>query len=151
MEGAPEGKTPKTADPNERIDGLRAWLGQVERRLGVRTYIGAALAVVALAAGGVAIYLALDTRDDAATEADIQDLREELTGVRETASEAARQDVEQLTQTIERLENRIGKLDTDQASLKDEVRVTRDDIQDLRDQISELETDGGGGGGAGGP
>jgi septal ring factor EnvC (AmiA/AmiB activator) len=138
----------RSADPHERINGLRAWLAQVERRLGIRTYIGAALAVLALAAGGAGIYLGLDTRENAATDADVEDLREELTGVRETAAEAAQEDLQSINRTLADLEDRIGRLENEQGTFKDELSVAEDDIQDLRDQISELETDGTGGGGA---
>jgi septal ring factor EnvC (AmiA/AmiB activator) len=130
----------KPADPQQRIDGLRSWLAQVERRLGVRSYIGAALAVLALAAAGAAIYLALTTREDAATDADVQNLREELTGVRESAAEAAQQDVQTINEALADLEDRIGKLENDQGSFEAELSVAQDDIQDVRDQISDLET-----------
>jgi uncharacterized protein HemX len=143
----PPGATPepRTADPHERIDGLRSWLAQVERRLGIRTYIGAALAILALAAGGAAIYLALDTREDAATEADIEDLREELTGVRETAAEAAQEDLQSINQSLADLEDQISGLENEQGTLTDELEVAQDDIRELRDQVSQLETDGTGG------
>ena len=144
----PAGATPapRTADPHERIDGLRSWLAQVERRLGIRTYIGAALAILALAAGGAALYLVLDTREDAATEADIEDLREELTGVRETAAEAAQEDLQSINRSLADLEDQIGRLENEQGTLTDELEVAQDDIRELRDQVSKLETDGTGGG-----
>jgi septal ring factor EnvC (AmiA/AmiB activator) len=130
----------KPADPQQRIDGLRSWLAQVERRLGVRSYIGAALAVLALAASGAALYVALTTKEDAATDADVQNLREELTGVRESATAAAQQDVQMINETLAGLEDRIRKLENEQGSFEDELSVAQDDIQDLRDQISDLET-----------
>src|SRR5918996_3547537 len=49
-EAAPD---PHTTDPHERIDGLRAWLAQVERKLGIRTYAFAAACVLALAGAAV--------------------------------------------------------------------------------------------------
>jgi predicted RNase H-like nuclease (RuvC/YqgF family) len=137
----------KASDPQRRIDGLRSWLAQVERRLGVRSYIGAALAILALAAAGAAIYLALTTKEDAATDADVQNLREELTGVRESAADAAQQDVQTINEMLADLEDQIGKLKNDQGSFEDELSVARDDIQDLRDQISDLETGNTGAGG----
>jgi len=112
----------------------------VERKLGVRTYIGAALAVLALAAGGAGVFLALRVEEDAATEADIENLREELTGVEQTAAQAAQQDVQTINETVADLEDRISRLQSEQRSQTDELSVAEDDIQDLRDQISELET-----------
>ena len=144
----PAAGKPPSVNPHERIDGLRSWLAQVERRLGLRTYIGAALVVLALAAGGAGVFLALRTEQDAATEADVENLREELTGVEQTAVEAAQQDVEAVNETLTDLENQISRLENEQGSLSDELSVAQDDIQDLRDQIADLETDGGTGAGA---
>lgn len=151
--GPGKSQTPGTAaaqhsvDPNERIDGQRRWISQVERKLGIRTYIGAALAMLALAAGGVGVFLALRVEEDAATEADIENLREELTGVEQTAAEAAQQDVEAINETVADLENQISRLQSEQRTQTDELSVAEDDIQDLRDQISDLEIGGGGGAG----
>jgi chromosome segregation ATPase len=139
-------------DTHERIEGLRGLVAQVERRLALRTYIGAAVAVLALAAGGAGIYLALQAEEDAATEADVENLREELTGVEQTAVEAAREDLQTVNETLADLERQISKLRNRQGSLRDEFSVAQDDIQDLRDQIADLDTGAGGGGaGAGGP
>ena len=106
----------------------------------------AAVAILALAAGGAALYLVLDTREDAATEADIEDLREELTGVRETAAEAAQEDLQSINRSLADLEDQIGRLENEQGTLTDELEVAQDDIRELRDQVSKLETDGTGGG-----
>jgi uncharacterized protein HemX len=139
---------PKPADPQQRIDGLRSWIAQLERKLGLRTYIGAALVVLALAAGGAGIFLALRVERDAATDADVENLREELTGVEQAAAQAAQEDVQSLGQRITDLEDQISRLQSQLRSQSNEQSVTEDDIQDLRDQISELDT--GGTGAAGG-
>ena len=60
------------------LDGLRAWIGEVERKLGVRTKVMLALAAIAIGLGGAAMYLAIDTRDTAVSEGDVQKLQEEL-------------------------------------------------------------------------
>ena len=140
---------PTPADPQQRIDGLRSWIAQLERKIGVRTYIGAALAVLALAAGGAGIYLALQVEEDAATDADVENLREELTGVEQTAAEAAQEDVRSINKSVTDLEDQIRRLRTQQRSQADELSVVQDDIDDLRKQISDLESAGAGT--AGGP
>ena len=57
------------------LDGLRAWIGEVERKLGVRTKVMLALAVIAIAIAGAGIYLAIDTRNKAVSEGDVQTLQ----------------------------------------------------------------------------
>jgi hypothetical protein len=60
------------------LDGLRAWIGEVERKLGMRTRVFLALAVIAIGGAGAAIYLAIDTRDNAVSENDVQALQRDL-------------------------------------------------------------------------
>lgn len=60
------------------LDGLRAWIGEVERKLGKRTRVFLALCVIAIGIGGAATYLAIDARNGAVSEADVQQLQEEL-------------------------------------------------------------------------
>ena len=60
------------------LDGLRAWIGEVERKLGMRTRVFLVLAAIAIGGAGAAIYLALDTRDAAVSESDVRGLQEKL-------------------------------------------------------------------------
>lgn len=60
------------------LDGLRAWIGEVERKLGVRTKVMLALAAIAIGIGGTAIYLAIDTRESAVSEGDVRELQQQL-------------------------------------------------------------------------
>jgi hypothetical protein len=60
------------------LDGLRAWIGEVERKLRMRTRVFLALAVIAIGVAGAAIYLAIDTHDTAVSEGDVQALQEKL-------------------------------------------------------------------------
>jgi hypothetical protein len=50
----------------------------VERKLGIRTRVFLVLAVLAIGGAGAAIYLAIDTRDNAVSESDVQALQSEL-------------------------------------------------------------------------
>ena len=47
----------------------------------MRTYVGAAIAVLALAAAAVGLVLTLTLKQDAATEDDIQSLRDQISAV----------------------------------------------------------------------
>ncbi|HEX5762857.1 MAG TPA: hypothetical protein VFY04_07035 [Solirubrobacterales bacterium] len=60
------------------LDGLRAWIGEVERKLGMRTRVFLVLAALAIGGAGAAIYIALDTRDTAVSESDVRALQEDL-------------------------------------------------------------------------
>src|ERR1700704_6333596 len=65
------------------LDGLRAWIGEVERKLGVRTRVFMVLLAIAIGASGAAIYLALEADDGGggaggASTREVQELREQL-------------------------------------------------------------------------
>jgi hypothetical protein len=60
------------------LDGLRAWIGEVERKLGMRTRVFLVLTVIAIGIGGAAIYLAIDARESSVSEGDVQALQEQL-------------------------------------------------------------------------
>jgi uncharacterized small protein (DUF1192 family) len=67
------------------LDGLRAWIGEVERKLGARTRVFLVLLAIAIGASGAAIYLALEADDGGggtasggATVEEVQSLREQV-------------------------------------------------------------------------
>lgn len=60
------------------LDGLRAWIGEVERKLGKRTRVFLVLAVIAIGGAGAAIYLAIEASDNSVSESDVQTLQREL-------------------------------------------------------------------------
>jgi septal ring factor EnvC (AmiA/AmiB activator) len=124
------------ADPHERIDGLRAWVAQVDRKLGVRTYVGAAIAVLALAAAAVSLVLTLSLKQDAATNDDVQSLRDQITAVQQSASQAAQKDVQALDQRLTDLEAEVSRMSSGQTTTRRELRVVQDDIKELRSQVS---------------
>jgi uncharacterized protein YceH (UPF0502 family) len=61
------------------LDGLRAWIGMVERKLTMRTRVF--LVLVAIAVGGAAagIYLGVDAQSNQVSESDVGTLQTELT------------------------------------------------------------------------
>lgn len=60
------------------LDGLRAWVAEVERKLGMRTRVFLALAALAVGIAGASVYLALDARSDSVSEGDVRELQERL-------------------------------------------------------------------------
>jgi hypothetical protein len=60
------------------LDGLRAWIGLVERKLTMRTRVFLVLVAIAVGGAGAAIYLAIDARDTAVSESELRTTRDEL-------------------------------------------------------------------------
>jgi len=60
------------------LDGLRAWIGEVERKLRMRSRVFLVLAVIAVGGAGAAIYLAVEAKNDSVSESDVQALQKEL-------------------------------------------------------------------------
>ncbi|HXV04820.1 MAG TPA: hypothetical protein VFP23_02820 [Solirubrobacterales bacterium] len=60
------------------LEGLRAWIGEVERKLRARTRVMLALAAVAIGLAGAALYLAIDAHDTAVSEGDVRALQRQL-------------------------------------------------------------------------
>jgi septal ring factor EnvC (AmiA/AmiB activator) len=135
------------------LEGLRAWVAQLDRKLGTRFYALGAATVLALAAGIVAIVLVLGVKDDSATKSELSEVRDEVAGVEKSASQAAEDDLAALGDRISQLESQVQALRSDQTATDREISVVQDDINDLRDDVSALEsadTGTGSGGGASG-
>jgi hypothetical protein len=60
------------------LEGLRAWIGEVERKLGKRTRVFLALTVLAIGIAGASLYLAIEAQNDSVSEADVQALQQKL-------------------------------------------------------------------------
>ena len=156
------GAQPATAKPvavepvEERIEGLRAWIAQLDRKLSIRSFAGGAALVLALAAGIVGVVLALSAKDESATKDEVRSLRDQVEAVQEEASKAAEDDLATLTERLDALEGRINSIAGGQRTTESELSVVQDDIDDLRSQISDLKSSaaadtGGTGGSTQGP
>jgi len=91
------------------LDGLRAWIGEVERKLGVRTRVFLVLTVIAIGGAGAGIYLAIDTRENAVSESDVQELQQELEA-QIGAGAAAGTEVVQLETELDALRAKVDQL-----------------------------------------
>ena len=60
------------------LDGLRAWIGEVERQLGMRTRVFLVLVAIAIGGAGTAIYLAVEAQNDQVGKDDLQALESTL-------------------------------------------------------------------------
>jgi hypothetical protein len=66
------------------LDGLRAWIGVVERKLTMRTRVFLVLVAIAVGGAGAAIYLAIEAENDSVSKSDLQQVRGELAGTTAT-------------------------------------------------------------------
>ena len=101
------------------LDGLRAWIGEVERQLGMRTRVFLVLVAIAVGGAGTAIYLAVEAQNDQVSKDDLQAVESTLrariealeassaTGTSETDSGTAllEAQVRQLQAKVEALED----------------------------------------------
>ncbi len=58
--------------------GLRAWIGEVERKLGKRTRVMLALAAIAIGGAGAAVFVAVEADSQAVSKGDLQALQRKL-------------------------------------------------------------------------
>jgi septal ring factor EnvC (AmiA/AmiB activator) len=138
-----EVKTPQeaaiSADPAEKLEGVRAWVAELDRKLQTRFLALAAATVLALAAGIVAVVLALGVQDDSATKGDLADLRDQVDDATRSASSAAEDEVADVEDRLAEIESQIEAIRSDQSGTDRELSVVQDDIADLRDQIAAVE------------
>ena len=125
--------------PEERLEGLRAWVAQIDRKLGIRSLAGGAALVLALAAGIVGVVLALSAKDESATKSEVRSLAGELESVQREAAEAAEEDVASVLDRLDALEGRVNTIAGGQRTTESELEVVQDDIEELRGQVSDLE------------
>ena len=130
--------------PEQRIEGLRAWIAQVDRKLGVRTYAGGAAVVLALAAGIVGVVLALSAKDESATKDEVARFATRSRPSSRRPPRPPRRTSPRSPSRIDALEGRVNTIAGGQRTTESELSVVQDDIDDLRSQISDLDARGGG-------
>jgi len=72
------------------LDGLRAWLGEIDHSLLVRSRIGLAALLIAGGVAGAALYVAIDTSQNSAPASDIQRLQGQIDALRRQRARAVR-------------------------------------------------------------
>ena len=129
-----------SADGPLDAEGQRAWISQIDRKLGTRTWAGAVLLVLALAAAIVALVIALDARDNAATKDELDQVTEQLTGIAEDASQAGelQKSIDALSGRLDSLEDEVSGLSSSGSDADERIGVVEDDIEDLRQQLADL-------------
>jgi uncharacterized protein HemX len=89
------------------LDGLRAWIGLVERKLTMRSRVFLVLVAIAIGGAGAGIVLAIDAQNDAVTKSDLQGVRDELAG---TAAPAEAPQASALEAEIKTLQAEVAAL-----------------------------------------
>jgi peptidoglycan hydrolase CwlO-like protein len=125
----------------EQIDGLRAWIAQVDRRLGIRTLAIGVAVVLALAAGIVGVVLAKDAKDNSATKDEVASLRDQVSASTKEASQSTQDTISEINDRIEALEGRVATIASSQRTSDSELDVAKDDIEELRGQITDLQNE----------
>ena len=127
--------------PAEQIEGLRAWIAQVERKLAIRTVALGVAVVRALAAGIVGVVLAKDAKDNGATKEEVQSLRDQVSASNKEVSQATEDTITEITDRIDALEARVSTIASSQRTSDSQLEVVQDDIDELRGQITDLQND----------
>jgi uncharacterized membrane protein len=90
------------------LDGLRAWIGEVERKLGMRTRVFLVLVAIAIGGAGAGIYLALEAADESVSKSEVQALQEQIeTAAGDTGASGEAAAVAALRAEIEALRSEI--------------------------------------------
>jgi len=89
------------------LDGLRAWIGVVERKLTMRTRVFLVLTAIAIGGAAAGIVLAIDAQDNSVSKDDLQSVRDELAG---TSAPAEAPQTAELEAQIETLRGEIAAL-----------------------------------------
>lgn len=128
--------SPSTVPPRPTLEGLRAWLATLDRKVGLRTYLGIAAVILAIATSAVAIVLAIDARDNSADNDDLNAISERVNELESgsTAQFDASAFEARLTAIEDQLAGTGGSGNT-----AERLSVLEDDIEELRGQISQLE------------
>jgi hypothetical protein len=98
------------------LDGLRAWIGEVERKLDKRTRVFLVLVAIAVGGAGAAIYLAVEAQEDSVSKADVQAVRDELAG--RIGAEGGETDLSQLEAELGALRAEVAKLREEESAPK---------------------------------
>lgn len=125
------GTTKKAPAPNmqERMEGLQGWMAEIERKQNRMTRFGGAGVIVAILAAGGALALGILNMQDAATESDLDDLREQVNGLSG--------EIEQQTETqLGTLNKNIKDLQTQVQSLQQQQQQNAQTISRLQNQVN---------------
>jgi uncharacterized protein HemX len=100
------------------LDGLRAWIGELERKLGARTRVGLVLLAIAVGGAGAAIYLALDAADNSASKDEVQQVQTQVSQLGGASSQSG-----ELESRVAAAEAEAGEANAEIAKLQAQVKA----------------------------
>jgi len=133
---APGAGKPDETSVDARLDGMRGWLGDLDRTVGIRSRIGLVLAAIAIGASGAAIYLSLDAKQQSASNRDVSSLRDQLQQIGQQASDTA-QDVTSLKSSVDAARRQAADASSTADSLRGQIKSLQTDVSDLQDSVSK--------------
>jgi hypothetical protein len=122
-----------------RLDGMRGWLGDLDRLLSIRTRIGLGLAALALGVGGAGVYLALEAGSESASDREVRELRDALEKARREAS-AANHDLAAVRRRVKRDESNLSNARSKLSGLGSRISDLETRVRTLRQQVSTAVT-----------
>lgn len=104
-------------EPNlqERMEGLQARMAEIERKQGRLTYFGIAGIVLALVAGGAALYIGLAAKNDSATKGDVDALTKKVDALQAAATKNSKETQNALNASAAQLQASISALQRQQS------------------------------------
>jgi hypothetical protein len=126
---------PSEQELSERLDGIRGWLGDLDRTVNVRSRIGLVLAAIAIGAAGAAIYLALDAKHNSASNGDVSALRDQLNALK-GKTQASAGDVTALRSSVNAARSQASTANATASKLQSQVSKLRSEVKDLQKTAS---------------
>ena len=99
----------------ERMEGLQGRMAQIERKQGRLTYFGIAGIVIALLAGGAALYIGLAAKNDSATKSDVDALTKRVDALQAAATKNSKDTQNALNASAAQLQASISALQRQQS------------------------------------
>jgi uncharacterized protein HemX len=123
--------TKKTPAPNmqERMEGLQGWMAEIERKQNRMSRLGGGAAILAVLAAGGALALGILNKQDAATEDDLDEVREQVNGISGTVEQQTEQQLGNLNKTLNSLRAQI-------QSLQQQQQQQTQTINQLQNQVN---------------
>jgi len=139
-QAGPSTPRPTVAKPGEqelveRLDGMRGWVGDLDHTVNVRSRIGLVLAAIAIGVGGAAIYLAMDAKQQSASNSDVGSLRDQVGSLKDDVSNTT-DDLTALKTSVNAARSQAGSANATASGLQAKIRKLQADVKDLQKSAS---------------